>query len=199
MKLTIDSFHPQQRFGEKEGLKMIKDAGFDAIDYSFYYKKECEAVLGENYRAYAQDLRAQLDRIGIVCNQAHAPFTFQYGMRRSSNSHAMLVPPPFLFPGGAGGTVRCAPVPPVPLHPVIIIWIRVMEVCTFGPGLLSPLRILRMCNYLILITSPAIGNPSPCSRPWQPPGVYIIGKRCRFPESNRISRCRHEVRTVSPL
>ena len=29
---------------------MIKEAGFDAIDYSYYYTKECEAVLGEGYK-----------------------------------------------------------------------------------------------------------------------------------------------------
>ena len=90
MKLSMEIYTISERFGDARAVELIKDAGFDAIDYSFYYKKECEAVLGENYRAYAQDLRAQLDRIGIVCNQAHAPFTFQYGMRMDPEEEKYL-------------------------------------------------------------------------------------------------------------
>ena len=90
MKLSMEIYTVAERFGDLRAVELIKDAGFDAIDYSFYYNKECEAVLGENYRKYAQDLKAHLDRIGIECNQAHAPFTFQYGMRMAPDEKKYL-------------------------------------------------------------------------------------------------------------
>ncbi len=59
---------------------MVAEAGFDAIDYSYICNKESEEVLGADYINYAKNLRAHLDKAGITCNQAHAPFTFEYGM-----------------------------------------------------------------------------------------------------------------------
>ena len=80
MKLSIDFYEFSERFGDFKAAEMIKEAGFDALDFSAYYKKEEQEALGENYREYAQKLRAHLDTIGLECNQAHAPFSLEYGM-----------------------------------------------------------------------------------------------------------------------
>ena len=80
MKLSMDFYEYSERFGDYKGAEMVKEAGFDAIDYSFFYMKEKQEVLGENYREYAQTFRAHLDAIGLECNQAHAPFGYEYGM-----------------------------------------------------------------------------------------------------------------------
>ena len=79
MKLSIESYGLVERFGEQEGLKLAKQAGFDAIDYSFYYNNAKEEVLGDGYREHALALRNYLDEIGLECNQTHAPFTIGYG------------------------------------------------------------------------------------------------------------------------
>lgn len=81
MKLSVELYTIAQKLGDFKAIELVKDAGFDAIDYSYYYEKECEAVLGDGYKEYAEKLRKHLDKVGIVCNQAHAPFTFTYGLK----------------------------------------------------------------------------------------------------------------------
>ena len=78
MKLAMESYIPVRKFGEKEGLKMIKDAGFDCVDYSYYAFKTDSDALGEGYIEYAKELRAHLDEIGLECSQAHAPYIMGY-------------------------------------------------------------------------------------------------------------------------
>lgn len=80
MKLAVEIYTVAEHYGDKKAVEIIKEAGFDAIDYSYYLAKECEEVLGENYKKYAKELREHLDLVGISCNQAHAPFKFKYGM-----------------------------------------------------------------------------------------------------------------------
>ena len=70
MKLSVELYSVAKIFGDLKAIELIKQAGFEAIDYSYYYEKECEEVLGENYKEYAQELRAHLDRVGLSCNQA---------------------------------------------------------------------------------------------------------------------------------
>lgn len=78
MRLSVESYVPRERFGDFEGLRMIAQAGFDCVDYSFYWAKEDFPMYGDGYREYALRLRAHLDELGLVCNQAHAPFSVEY-------------------------------------------------------------------------------------------------------------------------
>lgn len=78
MKLAMESYVPVRKFGEKEGLKMIKEAGFDCVDYSYYAFKTDSPTLGDGYVEYAKELRAHLDEIGLECSQAHAPYIMGY-------------------------------------------------------------------------------------------------------------------------
>lgn len=79
MKLSVELSALTVKFGDYKAAELAKDAGFDAIDYSYYWDGENETVLGDGYREYAKNLRAHLDKIGIACNQAHAPFSLKYG------------------------------------------------------------------------------------------------------------------------
>ena len=79
MKLSMEIYALQQRFGDKRAAELIAAAGFDCIDYSYYWQAEDSPVLGDGYLSYAKDLRAHLDAVGIACNQAHAPFVVKYG------------------------------------------------------------------------------------------------------------------------
>ena len=75
MKLSVDSWYPQQRFGEREGLKIIRDAGFDGVDYGFYHLPEDHPFFGDSCGEYTRSLREYMDGIGLECLQAHAPFS----------------------------------------------------------------------------------------------------------------------------
>ena len=81
MNLSIEIKATRNKFGDFRAIELIREAGFDAVDYSFYgYSYESE-FLSENYREYAKEVRRKLDEVGLVCNQAHAPFSaFLYGM-----------------------------------------------------------------------------------------------------------------------
>lgn len=76
-------------FGAKEALRMIKEAGFDCADFSFFDAMDT-VKLGENAIEFAKDLRAYADSIGMRYNQAHAPFVFSY--EKSVNYKTEIVP-----------------------------------------------------------------------------------------------------------
>ena len=69
------------KHSEKEAIKLIADAGFDAYDSSFCVSMKIEKhpYSGENYLEYAKEIREYADSLGIVCNQAHAPFPSSVG------------------------------------------------------------------------------------------------------------------------
>ncbi|MBQ3490003.1 MAG: sugar phosphate isomerase/epimerase [Clostridia bacterium] len=74
MKLSIENYAIRKKCGDFEALRLIKNAGFDCVDMSYYWTEENSPLLNENYREYAVELRKYMDSIGLSCNQAHAPF-----------------------------------------------------------------------------------------------------------------------------
>ena len=74
MRLSVDISGVRSLVGDFEALDLIKSAGFDAVDYDFH-----GGVNDETCVDYARKLRAHLDKIGLLCNQAHAPFGMPYG------------------------------------------------------------------------------------------------------------------------
>ena len=79
MILSVENHIPRLYHGEEAALEMIKAAGFDGIDFSFYGLPEDSPILGENFREYAANVRKKLDALGLSCLQAHAPFDLRYG------------------------------------------------------------------------------------------------------------------------
>lgn len=66
-------------YGDAEAIRMIHEAGFPAYDFTMQKmlsKDPDEPLNQEDYVEYAKGLRALADELGIICNQAHAPFTF---------------------------------------------------------------------------------------------------------------------------
>ena len=66
-------------YGDKEAIRLIKEAGFTAYDFELgnlfsSSRESCLNRLSGDYVSLAKELRAFADSIGIVCNQAHAPF-----------------------------------------------------------------------------------------------------------------------------
>ena len=59
----------------KKILKLLKDTGFTAYDYSMFYGGLADELLyADNYVEKAKAFRAYADELGLPCNQAHAPF-----------------------------------------------------------------------------------------------------------------------------
>ena len=74
MKLSMETYVLREHFGDEAAIRMIKDAGFDAYDYSMYWASEPHEMLGDDYIERARLLRQYSDGLGISCNQTHAPF-----------------------------------------------------------------------------------------------------------------------------
>lgn len=81
MLLSVNTEIFYKEYSDEESIRLIKKAGFDAFDLSlFKMKRDSECPFNkENYRDYALHLRNIADEIGIVCNQAHAPFPSSCG------------------------------------------------------------------------------------------------------------------------
>lgn len=78
MKLSIETHDIYRRFGDEKMIKMIKAAGFDGIDYSFYVCADCDEVLGSGRIEHSQRVKCLLKENKMTCYQTHAPFSFRY-------------------------------------------------------------------------------------------------------------------------
>ena len=77
MLVSMHTNELSYRFGIKETLELLRDSGFDAYDITLYGKASRlfnEYFSEDNYLEKARNLRAFADKIGIVCNQSHAPY-----------------------------------------------------------------------------------------------------------------------------
>lgn len=76
MLLSISTAPMSKRLSDKEAIRIIKEAGFDAYDMSLtkmFFEKET-VFNTDKYLDEARALREYADSLGIVCNQAHAPY-----------------------------------------------------------------------------------------------------------------------------
>jgi sugar phosphate isomerase/epimerase len=90
MKLSIETHVLHKRYGDKKAIYMLNKAGFDSIDYSYYWLDKSDEALGENYKEYACKVKGWLEENGMTCNQAHAPFDMQYGCKFDVSEVAYL-------------------------------------------------------------------------------------------------------------
>lgn len=79
MKLSVETLVFHKRYGDRKTIQMLKQAGFDAVDYSYCALEEDDEALGEHYVEYAHQVRRFLDESQLVCYQAHAPLSMTYG------------------------------------------------------------------------------------------------------------------------
>ncbi len=65
MKLSVESCVPVKRFDVEKGLKMIKGAGFDCVDFSYYWQspETKEKLFGDSYIEAAKELRKFLENM----------------------------------------------------------------------------------------------------------------------------------------
>ncbi len=75
MKLSIETYIPSTRFGDEKAFEMIKNAGFDGIDYSFYDRYEHnDEYLGAEYKKNAEKVKELLKKYDLTCTQAHGHY-----------------------------------------------------------------------------------------------------------------------------
>lgn len=78
MLLSTQTDYIGSRLGDEKAIRLLADAGFDAIDYSMFGMENKEYYLrDENAFSYVEHLREVAQDCGVVFNQAHAPFSFR--------------------------------------------------------------------------------------------------------------------------
>lgn len=80
MLISAQTKRLRSRFGMENAIRILAEAGFDAYDWSMGpMEQEPDHELNQpDYRQYAVHIREYADKLGIVCNQAHAPTPSSY-------------------------------------------------------------------------------------------------------------------------
>lgn len=79
MRLSVDHAAICKTFGLEEGLRLIKSAGFDCIDYGFIVFDTKGTLFPDNFREELRYVARLLKEIGLGCDQTHAPIPVSYG------------------------------------------------------------------------------------------------------------------------
>lgn len=81
MKLSVNTSLLMGKYTEEEAIALIKEVGFDAYDSSLCESMRTEGTpfYGSDRKERAREIRKYADKLGISCNQAHAPFASSCG------------------------------------------------------------------------------------------------------------------------
>ncbi len=76
MKISTSTEFVEQRLDDFGAIKMYKEAGFDALDYSQFFLREDDdhILLSDAWKEYALKLKEYAESLDIHFNQSHAPF-----------------------------------------------------------------------------------------------------------------------------
>ena len=82
MRLSANIGSLERKLGISLAAKSVKEAGFDACDYSLIsnLEEEDSPYRAEGYREFAANTRKAIEAEGIKVNQTHAPFRFPFKM-----------------------------------------------------------------------------------------------------------------------
>ena len=78
MKISTTTADIANVFGDELAFRMIKEAGFDAVDYAYF---ENAMLDRDDYTDFAAEQKRLLEKYSLVCGQTHAPFSFRYGYK----------------------------------------------------------------------------------------------------------------------
>ncbi|MBO4887511.1 MAG: sugar phosphate isomerase/epimerase [Firmicutes bacterium] len=80
MRLCTQTHAMVESFGPEEGVRKLAQAGYDALDFSFFEMVNGQGPwLKRDWKARARRVRAVADELGIEIRQAHAPFPSSKG------------------------------------------------------------------------------------------------------------------------
>ena len=92
MNLSVETYVPRKYYDDAAAMNMIREAGFDGVDLSFYWASAENNLLGDDYRERAQAMKTLLRENKLQCRQTHAPFDFRYGEAMDfSNLHYLEI------------------------------------------------------------------------------------------------------------
>ena len=74
MLISTDTFYIIEKLGEQEGLRLIHDCGFEAVDFSIFNRDSHSDMLDSDFRDRAKRTREALEKNNLKCSQAHAPY-----------------------------------------------------------------------------------------------------------------------------
>ncbi len=81
MRITGQIDVPRSRFGDRAAFEMMKEAGFDGIDFNVGAMRDFgETVLAPDARSHAEKIRRISEDAGLPVAGSHAPFTFKSDM-----------------------------------------------------------------------------------------------------------------------
>lgn len=92
MIISTDNSVIRNRFGDREAMRLIKEAGFDGIDYSFYDimpDNDILALPDAQREELAYELRAYARELGLVFPQCHAELKYAFGSIEADPAHPM--------------------------------------------------------------------------------------------------------------
>lgn len=94
MIISTDNSVIRYAFGDKESIRLCREAGFTGIDYSLFRMKPENDILNlpdDERKALAYELRNYAEKIGMSFPQAHADFALRYGEGKDSlNYHNLM-------------------------------------------------------------------------------------------------------------
>ncbi|MBQ9300746.1 MAG: sugar phosphate isomerase/epimerase [Clostridia bacterium] len=92
MIISTDNSVIRNALGDQRALRLIREAGFDGVDYSFYdMKEDLFALPDSQLYARADSIRATAEDLGLCFPQSHAPFRYRFGEGKNSKNYLDIV------------------------------------------------------------------------------------------------------------
>ncbi len=86
MRLITTTEKTAEIFGDEESVRILAEAGFDAIDWGFFEMAGGEGIwCTDEWREHALRLKKLGEEYGIGFGQAHAPFPSSYGTEQEDS------------------------------------------------------------------------------------------------------------------
>lgn len=75
MKIASQTEHVSKRLNDYDAVRMVSEAGFDAIDFSMFHMADDDCLLNtDSYKTIVKEIKNIADGYGKPFCQAHAPF-----------------------------------------------------------------------------------------------------------------------------
>ncbi|MGI6167937.1 MAG: sugar phosphate isomerase/epimerase family protein [Eubacteriales bacterium] len=88
MKLVVENYTVRRLYGDLDSIRIIAEAGFDGIDYSFYKLPTGDDLLHKpDLESFAGKIKEAAAEHAVSLCQAHAPFAYTYGEGYDSDNY----------------------------------------------------------------------------------------------------------------
>ena len=80
MKLSTQTSNIFSAFGAEEGIRILKEAGYDALDASLFPMSTTpqHPLYGDGWKEYTEELKGLSEKENMPFNQSHVPFVFNW-------------------------------------------------------------------------------------------------------------------------